>query len=90
MKKSKKHAKIIEVDRREIQIEELDMKTTYILLSAMEQYCISVETEVEHITVHVGTNKVEAKKVFESFIIGKVTPCTAEDIARDFMADKIH
>jgi hypothetical protein len=54
----------------------------------MELYFISVETEEEHITVYAGADETDAKKLFESFVIGKVTPCTAEDIARDFMAIK--
>lgn len=88
MKKSKNNAQITELDRREIQIKEIDIKITYRLLSVMELYFISVESECEHIIVHVGTSEIDAKNLFESFVIGKVTPCTAEDIAIDFMAIK--
>jgi hypothetical protein len=88
MKKTKNNARITEIDRQEIEIKEINMKITYRLISSMELYFISVETEEEHITVYAGADETDAKKLFESFVIGKVTPCTAEDIARDFMAIK--
>jgi hypothetical protein len=52
-------------------------------------YFISLDTAEEHMKVYVGENENDARCLFGAFVGGLVTPCTAEDIVRDFMANKI-
>ena len=77
------------LDSQEIYELELDLRITYRLFKCAGIYLISVKTRDEGVTVSFDTNEAEAQKIFDMFVNSRVTPCTAEDIARDFMGDKI-
>ena len=88
-KKGSANNSITEIDNQEILLNELNMKITYRLFKAGGLYLISVGTNTENVTVLADTDKDEAQRLFGLFIRGEVTPCTANDIARDFMMNKI-
>ena len=87
--KSKGNIQITEIDSREIHIKEIDTKISYRLSEVDGTYFISINAENENVAVSVGSSERYARKIFFQFINGEVTPCTAEDIIRDFMSDKI-
>ena len=84
---SKEIGKVEEMARKSVEIRTVDrlqIEYRLIKVECFENfYFISVSDEKETEVVSAGREENEAKKLYNAFVFGKVTPCSAADVARD-------
>ena len=70
-----------------VELKEAHMTIWYSLMEAetyQNVYFITLRCENDSATVFAGNERKTAKCLFDVLVKGKVTPCTAEDVTRDW------
>ena len=84
---SKEIGTVEELARKSVKIKsEVHMCVNYRLIKAKYSECfyfVTVGNDTETEVVCAGTDKKNAKMMFDALVSGEVTPCTAADVARD-------
>ena len=88
MTSTKDIGRIIAVDEASVEILSDGADVSYRLIKLdmyTPQYLLTVSDSEEEVAIALGKDENKAKNLFDTFVSGKVSPCTANDLLRDII-----